>query len=311
MRVLVTGASGFVGAHLVRGLLAHGHEVLAGMRAESDPWRLDALGALQAHRTIVDLTDGPGLARVLEESRPEAIVHCAAYGVDHGQRDWRVALAINLEGALWLVEAAARVGVRRFIQLGTAHEYGSHLEAIPESALPAARTPYGATKAAASLLTLARAASLGLPLCVVRSSAMFGPLEGPHKLVPQIWHACLSRIPLALTPGEQVRDYLFVGDAAEALATMVERTPFPAGEVFNLGSGQGIRLREFVRACARQFGGEELMVFGALPYREDELWHVVVDVCKWERAFGPVPRTPLGRALEGFGPAPVAAERRP
>lgn len=280
---------------MVRALLAAGFEPIPAARVGSDRWRLEGLDLAWGE---LDLSAGEAMAGVLAQLRPDAIVHCAAYGVDYRQQDLMEAIAVNVTGTARLVEAAAQAGVARFLHVGTCFEYAEKSSPLQEHDPLSPATLYGATKAAGSLLALERAKSLGLSLCVIRPFGMFGPLEGPHKLVPLIQQASETSRALPLTEGEQIRDYTYVGDIADCLVEMLRRADFPRGEVFNLGSGTPIALKDFVLRCARVFDGEAWMRLGALEYRPNEVRMLVADSAKWEGYYGrPVVRTRLEEGL--------------
>lgn len=299
-RVLVTGATGFLGAHVVRSFLERGWAVAAARRAASDPWRLARL--VDAHANlfdaVLDLLEPHSIADALNQSRPQVIVHCAAYGVDHRQQDAMLAIASNVTGSVKLVEAAVEAGVSRLIHIGSCYEYGDHPHPVGEEAALRPQSTYGASKAAATLMTLARANLLELPLVVLRPFGIYGPLEGGHKFVPMVMRACLRNEALALTPGEQVRDYVYVGDVASCCADLAHGDIFPAGEVFNLGSGQGMTLRAFGESIAEVAGqGTSMLQWGKRPYRRDEIMHLVAKTAKTRRLLGWKPATSLRHGL--------------
>lgn len=296
-KLLVTGATGFLGSHVARVAAKRGFEVIACARAGSDKWRLKDL-ASDITWLELDLINDSSIEAALGKTRPDIIIHCAAYGVDYRQQDSRLAVQTNIVGTHYLLETAAKYAVNRFVHIGSCFEYGDKSEPIKESESLNPTGIYGSTKAAASILALERARSLGLPLVIVRPFGMYGPLEGSHRLVPQVLNACRQRVPLKLTGGAQVRDYTFVIDAAEAIVYLAVSDNFPAGEVFNLASGVPVVLKDFVLECARQFDGEELMLFGELPYRPGEMWYLVGDVEKWLAYFRfPVAKTSLKEGI--------------
>lgn len=295
--VLVTGASGFLGAHVVRRLHKLGHQTLAAVRAGSSRWRLDDCPAVTW--IDLDLRSPDAIREAVAKARPMAIVHCAAYGVDHREADLAQAVAINATAPGLLVEAAASYGVQRFIHVGTAYEYGDHAGLIAEDAPLRPRSLYGTTKAAGALIALERARTLRLPLSVIRPFGFYGPQESEGKLFPQIRAACRARTPLSLGAGNQVRDYLYVQDVARVVEIMLETQAFPEAEVFNIGSGRGVPLRDLILSAARAFGDEAFMRFGELPSRPNEVSSLVADIRKWVRWFGtPLELTPFEEGLQ-------------
>jgi nucleoside-diphosphate-sugar epimerase len=283
-RLLVTGASGFLGAHVAAGALGRGHEVRAAVRASSDRARLDRLAPdvatvdLDLGNPAVDLA--PALAGV------DAVIHCAAYGVDYRQSDFATALELNVAASMRLAQAAIAAGAR-FVHIGTSYEYGTEDGTLAEGRRLAPTGIYGVTKAAASLALQDLALRTGAPIVVVRPFSMYGPLEGDHKFVPMVMTASREGRAVELTPGHQERDYLYVGDVVAACLDLAVADAFPAGEIFNLCSGAGVSLRMLAAAAVTAAGGDAgVLRWGARPYRPAESMRVVGDPAKIAAAIG-------------------------
>lgn len=305
MQVLITGASGFLGAHVAAGAQARGLAVHAALRASSDRYRLDRLAPGVA--TIdLDLADpAADLAGVLVGI--DVVIHCAAYGVDYRQSDFGTALALNVAASMRLAETAAAAGAR-FIHVGTSYEYGTEDGTLTEDRRLAPTGIYGVTKAAASLALQDLARRTGAPIVVVRPFSMYGPLEGAHKFVPMVMEASRTGHTVDLTPGEQQRDYLYVGDVVSACLDLAVATSFPAGEIFNICSGRGIGLRELATAAITAAGGDPSMLrWGAKPYRPAESMRVVGDPAKIAAAIGWHAMTPLDAGMAKTAAADAAA----
>jgi nucleoside-diphosphate-sugar epimerase len=302
MKVLVTGATGFFGSHIVRILAARGHRPIALHRAGSNLDRLKRLaaGADSFRRAVADIRIDGDIARVLDDIRPDAVVHAAAYGVDYREQDLEEAVATNVTATGRLVAAARRSGVRRFLHVGTCFEYGNHDGPLGEASALRPNSLYGSTKAGGSLLALALAgAGPGdLDLCVVRPFGMYGPLEGGHKFVPQVLTAARRGMPMECSPGGQERDYSYVGDIAEACGRLLTLDRFPAGQAVNLASGRTItmrRLAETAAAVAGSSGG--FLNWGAHPYRPGETMRIEADTAKARSLLGDLPGTSLADGL--------------
>ena len=284
VQVLVTGASGFLGAHVAAGVRACGMSVRAALRISSDRHRLDRLAPGVA-TVDLDLADpAADLAGAL--IGVDAVIHCAAYGVDYRQSDFATALALNVAASMRLAQATATAGVP-FVHIGTSYEYGTEDGTLTEDRRLAPTGIYGVTKAAASLALQDLARRTGAPIVVVRPFSMYGPLEGAHKFVPMVMAASRTGRTVDLTLGEQQRDYLYVGDVVTACLKLAVATPFPAGEIFNICSGRGIGLRALANAAVAAAGGDPTMLrWGAKPYRPAESMRVVGDPTKVTAAIG-------------------------
>lgn len=277
MKVLVTGATGFLGAGLVKHLRSLGHEVTATCRRPDQSSRLEDC---DVRLKAMDLTDCEAVRSGLLDIRPQAVIHCAAYGVAYGQHDPATAYAANVTGTENLLQAATAVSVQRFVHIGSCFEYGHYDHPIRESDALRPTAVYGVTKAAASRLALICANAWQIPLLVVRPFGLWGPREDPQRLVPSVLRACLLQRPLDLTAGQQQRDYLHLEDATEMILALLFLGDFPGRAIINLGSGQPVDLRTFVDKIASQLGGRDLMRFGNRPYRPDEMMSLVPDLTR-------------------------------
>jgi len=297
MRIFVTGATGFLGSHIVRALVRARYEVVATTRSQSNPWRLKD----QADRIrwmAIDLSAPRSIAEALGLTKPDMVVHCAAYGMDYSEQSLNEALSINVHGTQSLLEKAAEVGVRRFIHVGSCFEYGDKSEPVSERDLLEPLSMYGATKAAATLLTLQQSRALGLPAVVVRPFGLYGPYDRDDKFVPQVIRACLSGTPIDLTGGEQVRDYTYSEDAVSMFVRLVQARDFPAGEIVNLASGSPVCLREIGDLIGELMNAQSLLRWGARPYRPDELKTLMANTDKARRLLNWKPLTDLCSGLE-------------
>lgn len=271
MRILVTGANGFVGRQLVRQFAEQGQQVIALTRVAQ---LIEGAATCEA----IDLADREALFDAVTRHLPDIIVNAAARGVRYGDGDPAQLYQINVQAAGDLLTAAAMIDAQRFIQIGSCFEYGSHEQPIREDAELNPNSPYALSKASASRLVLDLGAALGMDVSVLRLFSLWGAGEVRERLVPQIIHACLHDENLALTAGTQVRDYLHVEDAARMLVQLTLHPDLPAGGIVNVGSGRGVTVRDFATRIARHLSGAERLHFGSLTQRPDEHSRLVADV---------------------------------
>lgn len=138
---------------------------------------------------------------------------------------------------------------------------------------------------------------------------MWGAAEAAYRLVPQIVTACLSGSRLNLTPCDVIRDYTYVEDIADDILSLALLAEFPAGQIVNVGSGESVLLREFVRTIASHLHGEHLMNFGALAHRPTEMPSLVADVTKLHRLLGSRQRTSISTGIERTVACHIRGER--
>ena len=266
--LLVTGASGFVGARVVASALERGHHVTALVGPRSSVHRL---APLRHHIDLVraDITDAPALSRAVAAAQTEVCIHLAAAGAVVRDDDLEALLAANAVAPARLAEALGRAGGTRLVTAGSSSEYGTPAGAMDEALAACPDDPYGVAKLAGGLLAGVVAARHGLQTAHLRLFSVYGPGEDPRRLVPAVLRALLARQPIALTPGNQVRDFVYVDDAAQALLDAAER-PLPDRVTLNVGTGVQTTVRELCEIAAELTGGRHLLRFGALPYRADE-----------------------------------------
>jgi dolichol-phosphate mannosyltransferase len=264
-RVLITGATGFVGANVARRMLARGHEVHALARRGRPSWRIDEIaGALAVHDG--DLCDPASASAAIAAARPHWVLHLAAYGAYPSQTDVARCVRTNVEGAIRLMEACADHGVERFVNAGTSSEYGRKDHAPSEDELPEPDGPYAVTKLAAT----AYAAQLGragrLHATTLRLYSAYGPYEEPTRLVPTvIVEGMAGRLPPLVAP-DVARDYVYVDDVADAFEAALH-ADVPGGRVYNVGTGVQTPLREVAALSRARFAIAEEPRWGTLAPR--------------------------------------------
>jgi nucleoside-diphosphate-sugar epimerase len=251
-RVLVTGAAGFVGRHAVPALRARGFEVHGVGRGASPgaDWHAADLLVPDERRALI--------AKI----RPSHLLHLA-WDAEPG-RYWTSARNLDwVAASLDLAQAFAAAGGRRFVGAGTCAEYEWGAARFDEATTPCRpATLYGAAKDGTRRILEAYAATNGLGLAWGRLFYLYGPGERRGRLVPDAIRALSTRTPFPTTAGHQRRDFLYVADAAEALAALVASDV--TGPV-NIGSGAAIPVRELLDALAIRIGGAEYLDFGARP----------------------------------------------
>jgi len=243
MRLLVTGAAGFIGSSFVRHRLERDPDehvvALDLLTYAGDRRNLDGLDVRLVEGDIGDLDL---VARVLAEERLDTIVNFAAeshnsLAVVDPERFFRT----NVLGTQALLEAARRHGVSRFHHVSTCEVYGElpldSDAAFTEQSPYRPRTPYNASKAAADHAVRAYCATYALPATITCSSNVYGPRQFPEKLIPLFATNALDDVPLPLYASiENRREWLHVSDCCRAIA-LVLREGRP-GETYNVGSGE-------------------------------------------------------------------------
>lgn len=293
-RALVTGAAGFVGAALCRRLLGYGHEVTALVRpgrAEA-PRLQDLRGDLRVAEA--DLLDAEAVATTLQKVRPDIVYHLAAAGVVD-RRDDRAVLRGNVEGTYNLAAALLATPARRLVHVASCFEYGEGA-AMAEDHPLRPTTVYGAAKAGAHLLLHSLRRSHGLPVISLRLFTPYGPWMPPATLIASTIRRALAGETIATTEGRQQRDFVYIDDVADGIAAAAT-APLTDIETINLASGAGTPIREVVETILRLVGGTARAEFGALPYRDGEMWVQSGDRAQAETHLNWTPRVGLEDGL--------------
>lgn len=293
-RVVVTGANGFIGAHVVNALLLAGADVVPVVRPSTEPWRLEALAPdvpiLRADVRALD--EGETVQRVRSA---DLVLHLAAAGVLPGMHDVRELVDHNVAGTLATMRFAERVRARRVVCCGSCFEYGNvsrAAETLPLRPL----SEYGATKAASTTLAQAIGRRIGMAVVVLRPFTVYGPLEDTRRLVPYVMARALAGLDIELTSGRQTRDWLFIDDAVDAFL-LAATAPDVAGETFNVCTGVEIPVREVVEQIVEQTGGTGRPRFGARADREPEHWTLSGDPAHATERLGFTARVSLAVGL--------------
>jgi nucleoside-diphosphate-sugar epimerase len=288
MKILITGAAGFVGAACVDAALAAGHQPLAVVRPAGNHRRLigKAVEVLP-----LDLADRSALDQVMALRRPDVIIHTAWSGVSNAARHDKSQLTDNIAIGLALVEAAAANHVGKFIGIGSQGEYGLLSGKIAEAALPAPTSLYGAAKLAMQVLGSQLCAEAGVEFAWLRLFSTYGPNDNPNWLIPSLITQMLDGQRPKTTEGRQRWDYLYIDDVAAAILAVAEH-PDATG-VFNLGSGQPVPVRRIVEAIGDLAAPGLELVFGEIPYQPDQIWHMEADIERLTRLSGFIPRVGL------------------
>lgn len=308
-KAVVTGGSGFLGRRLVRRLLAEGWEVTCLARPGG--------GQVPGASSTASLTayTREGILSSPLDLRGSVIFNAAAYGVHPGDRDPRLAFEVNLSAPMALLERAAQDGALAFVSCGSCAEYAPGNSMAPrKEADPLNVTEvYGATKAAWGLAGSAASLALGLPFIHLRFFHLFGPGEAPHRLLPCLISAVNTPNRVSLSKAEQVRDFMAVDDAVDALlaaANLLADPGAPLARIFNVATGRGTRVRDFALAAAEVLGlKEDQLGFGDLPMRDGEVMHLVGSPSNFQDAAQWAPRFGIRNALEQVWAEAKGAER--
>lgn len=251
-RILVTGATGFLGGAVARAFERDGAEVLGTGRNEAALERLQVSG-IQVEP--VSFEDRQRTADCLNAFQPDEVVHCAAKSAPYGPRPEFV--SANVEGTQNLLEASRQAGVRRFVHVSSPSIYcaGAPLHNVDEQAPlpPRSINAYAETKRLAESL-VRRAHGAGLPCVILRPRAIYGP--GDNALFPRLLRALKDgKLPI-IGDGTNRIDLTYIDDAVASTRLALSAAPRCLGRAYNITSGESVRLWDLIATLADRLGLE-------------------------------------------------------
>ena len=299
MRIVVTGAAGFIGSTLVETLVASGHDVVG----------LDAFIPYyprpMKEANLAELPSGPGFRFAEVDLRTDdldpwlegsdAVIHEAAMaGLMRSWTDLDLYVSCNILATNRLIEASMRAGVGRFVLASTSSVYGREAVGDEDRPLEPA-SPYGITKLACEKLVLAHAATSGFPGTIIRYFSIYGPRQRPDMAYHRFIEAMLDGESITVFgDGEQTRSNTYVDDAVAGTILALERGA--VGGIYNIGGGRTISLNEAIAIIAAHLGVEPRIV--REPARPGDQRHTSADIGRAQAALGYQPQVD---PTEGLG----------
>ncbi len=260
-RVLVTGAGGFVGGHLVAALERRGAEVVALLLDQRPTTAMELLGVERVTRVYGSVTEFDLLERVLASYQIDTVFHLAAQAiVGVAARGPLPTLEANVRGSYLLYEACRRApSVERIAVASSDKAYGRQPELPYREDSPLnGLGPYDASKVCCDVLARMYGEAFELPVAVARCANLYGPADlHASRLVPELCRAVVrGERPQIRSDGTPTRDYLYIDDAVTAYLTLAEAAPRVRGEAFNFGTGREVSVLHLVRTMIEVAGAD-------------------------------------------------------
>lgn len=305
MRILVTGCAGFIGSTLTEALLARGDEV-AGID-NFDPLYAPALkranlahAAASPHFTLFegDIRDAHLVARTMDCSQPEAIIHLAALaGVRSSLERPREYASVNVDGTLCLLEAARTFGVPRFVFGSSSSVYGATARVPFSEDEPIGRplSPYAASKIAGEAFCYSYHHLYGIRMAILRFFTVYGPRQRPDLAINKFIRLMLADQPIPMYgDGTMRRDYTYVGDIVTGILAALDADL--AYEVINLGGSSPVTLNGLIATIAAVLGCEPKV--DRLPEQPGDVPCTYANIAKAQRLLGWKPQVTLTEGLQ-------------
>ena len=274
-RILVTGGNGYLGRHLAERLKGEGADVFI----------IDKFGDTSTKTFILDITVSKAVQDAVAKIQPNIIFHLAAsLNRERNFDRFEETNRVNLKGTQNLLFALQGIDYQNFIFASTSEIYGSNVAPFVETQLPDAASPYSLTKVFAENFINTFSKTYGKGFTTLRLFNFFGKNMSPKFFIPQMIHTLQKNETFEMTEGGQKRDFLYVDDVVSAMV-LAARQP-ATNEIFNVCSGHAVSLKELVLEVKKKLGSQSKILFGALPYREKEVWNMVGNNTKIKNVLG-------------------------
>jgi nucleoside-diphosphate-sugar epimerase len=287
--VTITGASGFIGRHCIPLLINQGYEVHAftsRKNPKSDPrvsWHtIDLLNPKEVHNAMKTIC-------------PTHLLHFAWYTVPG--KYWSASENILwLQASLNLVQEFSAGGGERIVGAGTCAEYDLQYGYCSEDITPLKpQTLYGISKRSFQMIAQEILRPAEISIAWGRIFFLYGPYENQSRLVPSIINALLQEKHAPCTTGDQIRDYLFVEDVADAFVRLLDS---PVTGPVNIASGKPVAIREIIELIGTKIGHEDLILYGQIPLSSSEVPFIVADNRRLLKDVGWRQQNDLGAGLD-------------
>ena len=320
MKILVTGAAGFIGMHVASRLLGKGHEVV-GLDSVNDYYdvrlKRARLALLSAQRGFAfhefGIEDSASLQALFEREQPERVVHLAAQaGVRYSLSHPQAYGTSNLQGFLNMLEACRRHSVQHLVYASSSSVYGGNttLPFAEDQAVDHPISLYAASKKANELMAHAYSHLYSLPTTGVRLFTVYGPWGrpdmAPYKFAQAI---CAGEAIEVYNQGQSLRDFTYIDDAVESIVRLLHKLPTPGRSpglgsasapyrVFNVGNGQPVVLLDFIAALEHSLGRSARKIMR--PAQDGDMNATACDSTQLEAWIGFRPATPLAEGVRRF-----------
>lgn len=289
---VLTGATGFIGSEVLKKIISNNDIAIILIRKNSD---LSRLANIRKYISIIyDTFKSDELIDKLKEHKPDVFIHLAWQGVGGKDRNEAFQITNNIEMSLNTVKLANNIGCRHWIGIGSQAEYGNPNNKVTETSSTNPTTLYGKGKLATCWASLGLCEAYNMLGSWIRVFSTYGIGDDPSWFIPYIIHEIREKRSPNLTLCEQLWDYLYVTDAAEAIISVAQTE---ALGIFNIGSGRVVSLKSVVETVRKVLNSTIEINFGAKPYRTDQVMHLEGDITKITTQTGWYPKIDINEGI--------------
>jgi nucleoside-diphosphate-sugar epimerase len=278
-KIIVTGASSFVGCHLTQGLSRiNGWNVIPLGSKNSEDYKNSQIQRIEfsvkkKKWAILDLRDEIGTKQFIQKFRPDIWVHHAGHASNYASPEYSVkdGYDTNVAPIKYIFKSLAENGCRGVIVTGSSLEYSNADKACLESDSCTPETLYGQSKLLETLTALEMSDRFDLPTRIVRLFIPFGPMDNPNKLIHYVINRLKNKTAVDLSPCKQKRDFIYIDDVVKAYSLLIKDLDRGGAEIFNVCSGEAISLENIINLIAEAIGAHKgLLNFGSRTMRKGE-----------------------------------------
>jgi UDP-glucose 4-epimerase len=274
-RIAVTGAAGFIGMHLLHALDQAGARIVAIVVAGRNADRIRSL-PFPVELILVD--EVAHIGNAIRQANARYVIHLNGYiTTERSLSSMQQTIEWNLLSTVSMLTACSEMEVERVILMGSCEEYGQDVAPFDTRLAPDPSSPYGASKSAATAYARMFTNSFKLPAVVLRPSVVYGPGQSPRMLISQVMKALAENRVIDVTEGRQTRDFLYVGDLVDAILLALT-APSIDGEVWNVGSGEVVTVRDCLERIEKITGRAGLIDYGGRPYIDREIFRYEINI---------------------------------
>ena len=292
-RMLIVGGTGFIGRNLVLNALESGYDIVVlSLNEPGVKKRVEGVDYVK-----VDITQPIEAKEKLAEGAFDYVVNLAGY-INHCRflEGGHEIIKAHFGGVQNLLQFLDWSELKRFVQIGSSDEYGSHQAPQHEEMRELPISPYSLGKVASTQLLQVLHRTQGFPAVIMRLFLTYGPGQDNKRFLPQIIRGCLADDHFPTSAGEQLRDFCYVDDIAQGILAALTNEQVN-GEVINLASGNPVAIREIVELIQRTIG-KGTPEFGEIPYRVGENMALYADTSKAKKILGWAPTVTLEEGIE-------------
>lgn len=297
LSVLVTGASGFIGANFLHELVKRGNRPTALLRPNTSTWRLRTLDSCVRYLRV-DITDVDAVHRAFHDTNADVVIHAATHGAYAYQRDFETIVQVTLSGTKNVLDAAIASGTKLFINLGSSSEYGPKSDSMCEADIALPDREYGLCKLAQTHLCR-NYSSFAMRVVTLRLFSVYGPWEAPGRLIANLLSAGLQGYRFRGSAPKVARDFVWVGDVCD-IALDFQRLAQCEEPVINIGTGNQTRIEDLIKVTEDALACDIKVDWSADQQNEWDAMTWQADTRLSHQVLGRIPSTALSDGIRSL-----------